>query len=68
MLLSLLTGVFGKYIIGAGIILLLVGAAFGYLKYEEHEAAQKALIAFNQSQLAESIKENPAQAGLRVTV
>jgi predicted nucleotide-binding protein (sugar kinase/HSP70/actin superfamily) len=58
--LTLLTGVFGKYIAIGAVILLLIGGAFGYLKLKEHEAAREALIQFNQQQIELVQKQNEA--------
>ena len=61
-LLSLIMGPLGKYLMGFVGIVALVGGAWGYLKYEEHVAADAALAKFNAAQLAQSQKDNAANA------
>jgi len=59
---SLFTGPFGKIFSYGAIILTVVAGAWGYLKYEEHEAAVEALAKFNAAQAAQTAKDNAANA------
>lgn len=59
---SLFTGPLGKIFTYGTIILAVVGSAWGYLKYQEHEAAVAALIKFNAAQLAQTQADNAANA------
>jgi hypothetical protein len=59
---SLFTGPFGKIFSYGTIILTVVGGAYGYLKWEEHEAAEAALAKFNAAQAAQTAKDNAANA------
>jgi uncharacterized protein HemX len=56
--LSLFTGPFKNLISWAAIVALAFSIGFGYLKWKEHEAANAALIRFNQQQLEIANKEN----------
>jgi len=55
-----LTGPLGKIATYAGIVLVVVGIAFGYLKLKEHEAVQQATIQYNIEQLQQVQKQNDA--------
>lgn len=57
-MLSILTGVFGKYIMAAIGIIFLIGLFFGYVKLKEHDAVAAAALAYQNAQLQEVIKEN----------
>ena len=61
-LISLFTGPFGKIFTYGTVILAIVGGAYGYLKWEEHEAAVAALAQFNAAQAAQTAKDNAANA------
>ena len=58
MFLTFLTSQYGKYVAVVVIVLIIVAGAFGYVKLKEHEAAQAALVNFNQQQLELTIKQN----------
>jgi peptidoglycan hydrolase CwlO-like protein len=55
-----LTGPLGKIATYAGIVLVVVGIAFGYLKLKEHEAVQQATLQYNIEQLQQVQKQNDA--------
>lgn len=59
---SLFTGPFGKIFSYGSIILTVVAGAYGYLKWEEHEAAVAALAKFDAAQIAQTAKDNAANA------
>lgn len=59
---GLFTGPFGKIFSYGTIILAVVAGAYGYLKYEEHEAVVQAEAQWNAAQKAQVAKDNAANA------
>ena len=59
---SLFTGPFGKIFSYGAIILTVAGSAYGYLKYEEHEAVVQAEAQWTAAQAAQVAKDNAANA------
>jgi hypothetical protein len=59
---GLFTGPFGKIFTYGSIILTVLAGAWGYLKYEEHEAVVAAEAKWQAAQVAQTAKDNAANA------
>lgn len=59
---GLFTGPFGKIFTYGSIILTVAAGAWGYLKYEEHEAVVQAEAKWQADQAAQTAKDNAANA------
>lgn len=61
-IIGLFTGPFGKLFEYGTILAVIATAAFGYLKYEEHEAVVQAEAVWEDNQKAQVAKDNAANA------